>query len=377
MRIAIIGLGYVAISDALALARTHDVVITGPVPNRVDAVNAGSFPLLDPSVADYVANNPLSLRATLNTAEALDGAELVLISAPLAMDVDNGSTSTTELESRIEMAHHRCPGVPIVVRSAVPIGFTNRMRTELNSRAILYSPEFLREAQSLQDALAMSFLIVGDRGDLGSKVGAVMLSAAQRPGVKMRLMGASEAESVKHFSQAYLAARVAYFNELDSYALAKGLNSRQVIDGVCLDPRIGTYANNPCFGYGGQRMPRSMNHLNNAFGGIPAHVLPTVTHPNRSRIALLVSKIMESAPRQIGIYSPNGKVSARDPLSALRARLIAQGATVCTYTGRKSKDGSELAQFKTDCDVILAQRITPELMDCRAKVFSRDLYALA
>ena len=192
-----------------------------------------------------------------------------------------------------------------------------------------------------------------------------------RPGVRVRLMGAAEAESVKHFSQAYLAARVAYFNELDSYALAKGLNSRHVIDGICLDPRIGTYANNPCFGFGGHRLPRSTAHLSKAFGDVPAHVLPTVARINNARIALLASKVMERAPRTIGVYIPGGATGSRDPLEALGERLQSQGATIRTYSG----DQTQLAGFKADCDVVLAQRITPELSDIRAKVFSRDLYA--
>ena len=375
MRIAVIGLGIVAVSDALALARTHDVVVTGPVPDRVDAINAADFPLADPSVGAYVAQHRLRLRATLDTAEALGGAELVLISSPLSQDPDTEDYRTVELESRIEFAHRLCPGVPIVIRSAVPIGFTNQMRDRLQARSILYAPEFMREAQSLEDARNPQFLIVGDRGPLGAKVGAVLLSAAQRPGVEMKLMGASEAEAVKHFAQAYLAARVAYFNELDSYALSFGLNARQVIDGVCLDPRIGTYANNPCFGFGGHRVPRSTRHLNKAFGGVPSHVMPTVTGTNEARISLLASKVMERAPRTIGIYSPGGAVGARDPLNALSDRLKADGASVRVFTGDDTIEAGDLAGFKAGCDVVLAQRMTPELADISAKVFSRDLYA--
>lgn len=371
MRIAVIGLGFVALSDALALARKHDVVVTGPVPDRVEAINAGRFPLPDLTLEGYLAAHDLSLRATLDTAEALKGAELVLISSPLSQDRATGEYQTVELESRIELAHRSCPGVPIVIRSAVPMGFTNHMRAALNARSILVAPEFMRESQSLEDALDPKFLIVGDRGAMGARVAAVLQSSAQRPGVRVRLMGAAEAESVKHFSQAYLAARVAYFNELDSYALAKELNARQVIDGICLDPRIGTYANNPCFGFGGQRVPRSTAHLNTAFGDVPAHVLPTVARINNARIALLASQVMARAPRTIGVYIPGGATGSRDPLEALGKKLQSQGASIRTYSG----DQSELAGFKAGCDMILAQRITPELADIRAKVFSRDLFA--
>ncbi|MCL4676768.1 MAG: UDP-glucose 6-dehydrogenase [Pararhodobacter sp.] len=375
MKIAVIGLGVVALSDALALARSHQVVATGPVPDRVEAINAGDYPLSDPAVAEYVARHALSLRATLDTAEAMDGADLILISAPMTMDPETGSLRTEELESRIEFAHRRCPGVPIVIRSVVPIGFTERMRQALHSSAILYAPEFRRETQALEDALNPKFLIVGDRGALGSRVGAVLLSAALRPGVQLRLMGATEAEAVKHFSQAYQAARVAYFNELDSYALAKGLNARQVIDGVCLDPRIGAYANNPCFGYGGERIPRSVKHLAEAFGGVSTNILPTVARADKARVALLASKVLERAPRRIGVYSPGGSVGPRDPLTALGEMLVAQGREVRLYTGAATPGDGGLAGFKADCDLILAQRFTPELADIRDKVFSRDLYA--
>lgn len=377
MRIAIIGLGIVATSDALALARTHEVVMTGPVPDRVDAINVGAYPLTDPSVSTYIASHSLNLRATLNTAEALEGAGMVMISLPVSLDLETNGYCTAELESRIEFAHRNCPGVPIVIRAAVPIGFTNRMRAELNARSILVAPEFMRTHHSLQDALDPGFQIVGDRGPLGTKAGAVLLSAALRPGVQIRLVGASEAEAIKHFSQAYLASRIAYFNELDSYALAKGLNSRQVIDGVCLDPRIGTYANNPCFGVGGQRVPRSIQHLSELVGSVPAHILPSVANASGARIALLAAKVMECAPRTVGVYNPGGAFDAPDPLSALRERLLAEGAIVRTYTGILSADGNDLAGFKAACDVVVAQRITPELMDIRAKVFSRDLYALS
>ncbi|MCB1407855.1 MAG: UDP-glucose 6-dehydrogenase [Rhodobacteraceae bacterium] len=375
MKIAVIGLGIVALSDALALARKHEVVATGPVPDRVAAINAGDYLLGDPLVADYCTRNTVSLRATLDTAEALEGAGLILISAPLTIDADTGAFHTEELESRVEFAHRRCPGVPIVIRSVVPIGFTKRMRAAFGSTMILYAPEFLREAHSLQDALNPRFLIVGDRGALGARVGAVLLDATEQPGVTLRQMGASEAEAVKHFSQAYLAARVAYFNELDSYALAKGLNARQVIDGVCHDPRIGTYANNPCFGYGGERVPRSVRHLAETCGGISANVLPTVARAAKARVALLASKVLERAPRRIGVYSPGGTTGARDPLVALSDTLIAHGADVHTYTGVAGHGAVGLARFKADCDLILAQRITPELADVSAKVFSRDLYA--
>lgn len=374
MRIAIIGLGLVATSDALVLARQHDVVMTGPVPDRVDAINAGSYPLDDPALAEYTARHDLRLRATLDTADALAGADMVLISSPLALHPETGNYETVELESRIEMAYRMCPGVPIVIRSAVPIGFTLRMRAELDARSILYAPEFLSEGRALSDALKPDVIVVGDRGAFGSKVSAVFVAALEKPGVPVRLVGPSEAEAVKHFSQAYLAARVAFFNELDSYALTNGLDARQVIDGVCLDPRIGTFANNPCFGFGGFRLPRSTEALSKSFGGIPAHVVPTVARAGEARLSVLTAKILERGASRIGVYQPGGSAAERDPLTALRQRLEETGVHVVGYFGSEADDAS-LARFKAGCDLVVAQRLTPELRDIGNKVFCRDLYA--
>lgn len=370
MRIAIIGLGMVALADALVLARRHTVTLTGPVPDRVDAVNAGAFPLSDTHLDGYIAAHALTLRATLDTRAALEGAQVVLVSVPLRLDPVRGACDTTELETRIALAQRMCPAAPIVIRSAVPIGFTERMRRELCSDSILCVPEFLREGAALADALAPRFLIVGDRGPLGTMVGALFQQATDTPDLPLRLMGPSEAEAVKHFSQTWLAARVAYFNELDSYALSHGLNARQVIDGVCLDPRIGTYANNPCFGYGGNRLPRSTGHLCEVFGTVPAHVVPGLPAAGGARIALLASKVLERGARRIGIYHPEGEAMGLNPLADLRDRLAAAGAEVVVC------DDGNVARLHYDCDLVIAQRMTPELQAIGNKVFSRDLYAV-
>lgn len=369
MKIVVIGLGMVATSDALLLARDHDVALCGPMPERVAEINAGQYPLNDPLLPGYVADNRLRLRATCDTAQALDGADMVLVAVPLPIDPQTGAARTAEAERSVELAHLLCPDVPVVIRSAVPIGFTDRMRAALGADNILYAPEFLREGHALQDALTPRFRIIGERGELGSRVGALFADAALARDVPTRLMGAAEAEAVKHFAQAYQAARVAYFNELDSYALSHDLNARQVIDGVCLDPRIGTYANNPCFGFGGNRLARSTGHLGSLADGLSAQVLPTVARANGARIALLASKVLERGARHIGLYSPEGAPADHSPIAELRARLAAEGVSVHEFTG------GDLEGFKQECDLVLAQRLTPELFDIRAKVFSRDLYA--
>ncbi|WP_370241215.1 UDP-glucose 6-dehydrogenase [Pararhodobacter marinus] len=373
MRIAVIGLGVVAISDALVLARQHEVVLTGPLPDRVDAINAGALPISDPTVADYVAQNALSLRATLDFDEALKGAGMVLISTPLPKDPERHGYRTAELDSRIEMAHERCPGVPIVIRSAVPIGYTEALRSRLKSRSILYAPEFMREGQSLQDALSPAQIVIGDRGSLGEKVAEVFLNAALNPRIPVRRIGTAEAEAVKHFSQAYLATRVAYFNDLDSYAMTHGVDARKVIEGLCLDPRIGEGANNPCFGFGGQRLARSTAHLSEDFAALPARILPSLARANEARLDLLTRAVLDRGAERLGIFRPGDAGSDGDALGGLEARLRGAGITVTHYTG--AGEDEDFVRFKADCDLVIAQRMSPALADIREKVFCRDLFA--
>ncbi|MBN8291202.1 hypothetical protein JI664_04425 [Rhodobacter sp. NTK016B] len=375
MRIAVIGLGFVAISDALALARQHEVVLTGPLPDRVDAINAGDLPLADPGVADYVAQNTLNLRATLDFDEALKGAGMVLISTPLPKDPERHGYRTAELDSRIEMAHERCPGVPIVIRSAVPIGYTEGLRSRLNSRSILYAPEFMREGHSLQDALSPAQIVIGDRGSLGEKVAAVFLGAALNTRIPVRRIGTAEAEAVKHFSQAYLATRLAYFNDLDSYAMTHGVDARKVIEGLCLDPRIGTKANNPCFGFGGQRLARSTAHLSEAFAAVPARILPNLAKAGEARLDLLTRAVLDRGAERLGIFRPTrgGAEDETDALNALETRLRGEGVTIIEYVGEGLDE--EFTRFKEDCDLVITQRMNPALADISAKVFCRDLFA--
>lgn len=366
MNIAIIGLGMVALSDALSLARTHHVTVTGPVPDLVDAIRAGRVPLDDPSLDAYRAAHALDLHATLDTATAIVGADCVLIGVPLSSGATEEAV-TVELESRIEFVHDRCPGVPIILRSAVPVGFTDRMRQRLGSTQILYAPEFRRVGQALHDALYPDFLIVGDRGTPGERAADLLASAALTQGFPRRLMGATEAEAVKFFTHAYTAARVAYFNELDSYAMQKGLNARQVIDGVCLDPRIGSHNNNPCFGYDAGRLGRSAEALSRAFGGPHTRLMPNVAEANERRIDMLAERVLETTAGRIGIYHRGGD----GPIDRLRQRLEAAGAAVQSFDG----DATSLERFKSDCDLIIASRQHPDLADIAAKVFSRDHFA--
>ncbi|MCA2012461.1 hypothetical protein LCM17_13265 [Cereibacter sphaeroides] len=367
MRITIIGLGLVAMSDALSLGRLHDVTVTGPVPDRIEAINRGEFPLQDPALAGYLAEHPVRVRATVNTIAALEQAELVLVASPLRQDPVTGQVDTIELESRIEFAHTMCPGVPIVIRSAVPIGFTARLQQRLDSQWLICAPEFRREGAALQDALHPARLVIGDRGRLGTRVGRVLASAALNPAVTLRQIGPSEAEAVRHAEQAYFAARVAYFNELDSYAMAHGLDARQVIDGVCLDPRIGRGANNPCFGFGGQLMSRSTRQLVDATASVPVHILPGIDEANAVRSSALAASVLQRAPRRVGMYRPGHSA----PMTQLADRLRAAGTEILSWDG----EPATLDAFKANCDVVIAQRAVPELADLGGKLFCRDHFA--
>ncbi|HPD93281.1 MAG: UDP-glucose 6-dehydrogenase [Rhodobacter sp.] len=371
MRIAIFGLGSIALSDALALARTHSVVMTGPLADRVAAINAGAYPFEDPGLADYLKRWPLDLRATVNPAEALRDAEMVLIASPLPHCPQTGGFLTAELDAAIAAAVAQCPGVPVVIRSAVPVGHTCRIRARLNAEALFYAPEFRRESHALTDTLHPAQIVVGARGEAGRAIATVLRDAALSD-VPVRCIGEAEAEAVKHFSQAYLAARVAYFNELDSYAMMHDLDARQVIDGVCLDPRIGGGANNPCFGFGGQRLPRSTEHLTDTFGKASgARVLPRLAEANAARMDVLVAKVAARGAARIGVYRPGGPAEF-DTLAELTKRIASTGTRIETFDGPEGSPAFE--RFTADCDLVLSQRMSPALAAISDKLFCRDHY---
>lgn len=373
MKIAVIGLGSVALADALALGRVHEVVLTGPVPDRVDAINRGMFALDDPMKGDYLNRNPLKVTATLDTAAALEGAGIVFVSAPLSLDPETETLRTIELETRIEMAVRILPHTPVVIRSAVPVGFTEALRAKLDAPKLVYAPEFSREGAALRDVLHPNFLIVGDRGKLGAQVAQILASGAQVTGIPVRQMGATEAEVVRHLSILFHAARVSYFNELDSYALTHGLDARQIIEGVCLDPRIGQHANNPCFGYGGANLPRSSFNLARPLAAVDAAIMPNLERASAARITVLADYIIQRGARRVGIYLPNDRIGADSPLLKLQRALESFGLQTHLHV----VGAGDLEKFKESCDFVVASRVTPELQDIRAKVFTRDHFSVA
>lgn len=372
MKIAILGLGHVALSDALALGRSHDVVMTGPVPARVEAIARGDFPLSDPQLADYVATHRPRVRATLDIDEALAGAGMVFLSMPMSIDPGTGHIATAEIDSRLERALAARPGVPLVIRSAVPFGFCKALLARHPGAPLVYAPEFLREGAPLSDLLAADFVIVGNRGPVGARVGRVLAQASMHANVQIRQMGMPEAEAVKHFAQAIVAARVGYFNELDSYALNHGLDARQIINGVCLDPRVGDHANNPCFGHGGRSAAISLSQMALLSDHAHLNILPAITRAADARVDFLAGQIMARNPQRIVLIG--GGALQVGALGQLGRRLQAIGADL------ESLDDGEtpLDERAANCDVIISQRMTRELAALgMARVFSRDHFFVA
>ncbi|MCC5992413.1 MAG: hypothetical protein JJT99_07800 [Rhodobacteraceae bacterium] len=371
MKIAIIGLGRVAMADALALARLHQVVMTGPLPDRIEAINRGEYGLHDPALDDYCTRHRLDLRAVHDTAQAIADAEMVFISAPLSRDPLSGDFNLVEMDTRIEFVARRAPMAPIVVRSAVPVGYCEAKRVELKGAKIVYAPEFCREGHMLSDNLYPKFLIVGDRHALGRRVLNVLQGAALRAAIPTRQMGLTEAELTRHLSIMMKAARVSYFNELDSYALHHGLDARQIIDGVCLDPRIGAHANNPCFGFGHGMLPLSTQSLKAKLDPARLPVLSGLEQAHTARSDALAHQITARKPSAVGIYQPGPTGPLPAALERLKQRLEAAGIPTRIQLG----DAPALAQFKQDCEMVVTQRAAPELGDIRAKLFTRDHYA--
>lgn len=370
MKIAIIGLGRVAMADALAFARTHEVVMTGPLPDRVDAINRGDYGLSDPGLTDYLATHSLNLRAELDTRTALEAADFVFISTPISQNPETGSTKLVELDTRIEFAAHHSPHAPIVVRSAVPVGYCEAQRVALKGAKIVYAPEFCREGHLLSDLLNPRFLIVGDRHALGRRVLELLKTAALNEDIPARQMGPTEAELTRHLSTLFQAARVSYFNELDSYALHHGLNARQIIDGISLDPRIGAIANNPCFGYWHQTLPLSTQMLGALLDESRTPIISCLDEAHSARVGLLAKQISAQCPAAVGIYLQRETDPLPEVLALLKARLEAAGIVTRIQAG----ENTALEQFKSECELVIAQRDAPALADIRAKVFTRDHY---
>lgn len=391
MKIAVAGTGYVGLSLAVLLSQNHEVTAVDIVQERVDKINSRICPIQDAEIERFFAERKLDLQATVNADKAYRRAEYVVIAVPTNYDPQKDYFDTSAVESVIEAVMACNPDAVMVIKSTVPVGYTHMIRQKTGSRNILFSPEFLRESKALYDSLYPSRIIVGTDPEDPLQVNAakrfadMLTEGAEKENIDTLVMGYTEAEAVKLFANTYLAMRISFFNELDTYAELKGLNTRQIIDGVCLDPRIGDHYNNPSFGYGGYCLPKDTKQLLANYDHVPQNLIEAIVKSNRTRKEFVASQILERRPQTVGIYRLTMKVNSdnfrQSSIQSVMKRLSAEGVEVLIYEPALHEESfcgnpviRDLAAFKSACDVIIANRNSAELADVTEKIYTRDIF---
>lgn len=385
MKIVVVGLGYVGLSNAVLLAQRNEVIGVDISQERVDMLNARKSPIVDDELSKYLAEKDLNLSASTELQASIIGADYVIVSTPTNYDEKTNFFDTSSVEAVIAQVIEYEPDTCIVVKSTIPVGFTENVRLKFDTQAVIFSPEFLREGRALYDNLYPSRIIVGEKSERAEVFAKLLVQSALKPDVDVLFTGEREAEAIKLFSNTYLAMRVAFFNELDSYAQAGSMNSREIIAGVSLDPRIGNHYNNPSFGYGGYCLPKDAKQLLANYNTIPQNIIRAIVDANSTRKDFLADAIVSQQPKTVGVYrlvmkagSDNFRQSA---IQGIMKRLKAKGIKVVVFEPALNAEEffnspveKDLTAFKDRVDIILANRMVPELDDVNEKVFTRDLY---